>query len=184
MRDSNVWPIVFSKHPPLKLEITRMLQRDILVGLSEVGKARASLWFNDTWTCERGNYTNATAGYVGNNLSSSIESHWRYMRRYTVGCAGIHPAHFSGGICAVLEQVYMLSQKHADKILCPITGAQSEATYIPSKIWKKIQEIKVIRLLLSYCEASQNVRKLWAVDMEFFQASGKRESFPEAITRF
>jgi hypothetical protein len=60
--------------------ITRMLQRDIGVWLSEVGEARAPTWFNDTWTCERGNYTNATVGYVGNNLSSGIESDWRYMR--------------------------------------------------------------------------------------------------------
>ncbi len=44
--------------------ITRMLQRDIVVWLSEVGEARASTW---SWTGERGNYTNATAGYVGNN---------------------------------------------------------------------------------------------------------------------
>jgi hypothetical protein len=30
----------------------------------------------------------ATAGYVGNNLSSGIESNWRYMRRDVVVCAG------------------------------------------------------------------------------------------------
>jgi hypothetical protein len=49
------------------VEITRMLQSDIVVWLSEVGEARASVWFNDTWTGERGNYTIATAGYVGNS---------------------------------------------------------------------------------------------------------------------
>jgi hypothetical protein len=59
-----------------------------VVWLSEVGEARASTWFNDTWTGERGNYTNATAGYVGNNLFSGIQSNWRYMRRDVVGCAG------------------------------------------------------------------------------------------------
>jgi hypothetical protein len=68
--------------------ITRMLQREIVVWLSEVGEARASTWFNFTWTGEHGNYTNATAGYVGNNLSSGIESNWRHMRRDVVGCAG------------------------------------------------------------------------------------------------
>jgi hypothetical protein len=31
-----------------------MLQTDIVVWLSEVGEARASSWFNDTWTGERG----------------------------------------------------------------------------------------------------------------------------------
>jgi hypothetical protein len=70
--------------------ITRMLQRDIVVWLSEVGdsEARASTWFNDTWTGERGNYANASADYVSNNLSSGIESNWRYMRRDVGGCAG------------------------------------------------------------------------------------------------
>jgi hypothetical protein len=68
--------------------ITRMLQRAIVVWPSEVGEARASTWFNHTWTGESGNYTNATADYVGNNLSSGIKSNWRYMRRNVVGCAG------------------------------------------------------------------------------------------------
>jgi hypothetical protein len=45
------------------VEITRMLQRDIVVWLSEVREARVSTWFNDTWAGERGNNTNATAGY-------------------------------------------------------------------------------------------------------------------------
>jgi hypothetical protein len=50
--------------------------------------------------------------------------------------------------------------------------------------WKKIQDFKVRRLLLSYCEASQHVRKIWVEDMEFFRCCGKGESFGEAITRF
>jgi hypothetical protein len=55
-----------------------MLQRNIVLWLTEVGEARAATWFNDNWTGERGNYTIATAGYVGNNLSSGIESNSRY----------------------------------------------------------------------------------------------------------
>ena len=86
------------------VETTLMLQRDIVVWLSEVGEARASTWFNDNWTCESGNYTNATAGYVGNNLSSGIESNWRYMLRDVVGCAGQLSA-FPSGIYAVLDPV-------------------------------------------------------------------------------
>ncbi len=165
------------------VEIKRMLQRDIAVCLSEVGEARASLWFNDTWTCERCNYTNATAGYVGNNLSLGIESHWRYLRRDTVGCAG-STQRISLEVFApsLIRYISIRSKKHADKIPCPITGDHifpSEATYIPSKIWKKIQDFKVSRhgLLLSYCEASRHVRKLWADAMEFFQACGTGESF-------
>jgi hypothetical protein len=51
-------------------------------------------------------------------------------------------------------------------------------------IWKKIQDFKVRHLLLSYCGASQHVRKTWADDIEFFQGCGKGESFGEVITRF
>jgi hypothetical protein len=40
--------------------ITRMLQSYIVVWLSEVGGARVSTGFNDTWTGERDNYSSAT----------------------------------------------------------------------------------------------------------------------------
>jgi hypothetical protein len=99
-----------------------------------------------------------------------------------------HTALFPRCIYVALAPVsFNPKQKHADKILCPKTGAHifpSEATYIPSKIWKKIQYFKVHCLLMSYCETSQHVCKIWADDMEFFQGCGKGESFGEAITRF
>jgi hypothetical protein len=52
------------------MDLTRLLQKEIVLWLTEVGEARAAAWFNDNWTGERGNYTIATAGYVGNPLSS------------------------------------------------------------------------------------------------------------------
>jgi hypothetical protein len=82
MRDSNAWRIVFCKHPPLNSQGVSDRYSGVAVG-RWLGEARASLWFYDTWTGERGNYTNATAGYVGHNLSSGIESHVRYMTRYS-----------------------------------------------------------------------------------------------------
>ncbi len=51
------------------IAITKMLQKEIVLWLTEVGEARAATWFKDNWTGERGNNTLATAGYVGNNLS-------------------------------------------------------------------------------------------------------------------
>ncbi len=36
------------------IAITRMLKRDIMLWLTEVGEARAATWFNDNWTGERG----------------------------------------------------------------------------------------------------------------------------------
>ncbi len=161
-----------------------------MLWLTEVGEARAATWFNDNWTGERGNYTIATAGYVGNKLSSGIESNWRYMRRDVVGCAGTnHRISLHVFTPSLLQYLSIRSKKHAVKIFCPKTGAHifpSEDTYIPSKLWKwkKIQDFKVHRLLLSYCETSLNVRKIWTGDMEFFHSCGKDESFGEAITRF
>ncbi len=159
------------------IAITRLPQKEIVLWLTEVGEARAAAWFNDNWTGELGNYTLATAGYVGNHLSSGIE----------VGCAGstqrIALPVFAPSL---MQYLSIRSKKHADKIICPITGAHkfpSEATYITSKLWKKIQEFKVHRPLLSYCEASQHVCKIWAEDMAFFESCGKDESFGEAITR-
>jgi hypothetical protein len=155
--------------------------------LTEVEEARAATWFNDNWTGERGNYTIATAGYVGNPLSCGIESNRRYMRRDVVGCAGSTQRIALPVVAPLMQYLSIRSKRHADKILCPITGAHmfpSEATYITSKLWKKIQEFKVHRLLLSYCEASQHVRKIWANDMEVFHSCGKNESFGEVITRF
>ncbi len=96
--------------------------------LSEVGEARASAWSNDTWTGERGNYTNATAGFVGNNLSSGIE--------FTP---------------SLLQCLSIRGKQHADKILCPKTGVHifpSEATYIPSKLWGKF---RISTFIVSFC---------------------------------
>ncbi len=83
-----------------------------MLWLTEVGEARAATWFNDNWTCERENYTIATAGYVGNHLCSGIESNWIYMRRDVVGCAGTTQrislpvlAHFPASIHSVLDAV-------------------------------------------------------------------------------
>ncbi len=69
-----------------------------------------------------------------------------------VGCAGTTQCISLDVFTQSLIQCLSIrSKKHADKILCPKTGAQifpTEATYFPCKIWKKIQDFKVCRLLL------------------------------------
>ena len=50
--------------------ITVLLQSDMVEWLERVGESRAAQWFQDNWTWEHGNYTNATAGYVGNKKAS------------------------------------------------------------------------------------------------------------------
>jgi hypothetical protein len=54
------------------VEITMILQKDIVVCLSDVVEAslRASSWFNDTWAGERCNYTNATGVPICHQVSS------------------------------------------------------------------------------------------------------------------
>jgi hypothetical protein len=107
---------------------------------------------------------------VGTEGSTQRISLWKYLRSP-----------------CMIQYISIRSKKQDDKILCPLTGAHifpSEATYIPSKIWKKIQNFKVSHLLLSYCEVSQHSRKIWADDMEFFKDCGSEVTFREAITRF
>jgi hypothetical protein len=134
------------------VEITRILQRDIVVWLSEVSEARASSWFNDTWTCERGNYTNDTAGYKGNHLSSGIKSPWRYMRHYTVGCAGATQRISLEVFAPSLSQYISIRTKNTLIRSYANSGAHifpSEAVYIPSKAWKKIQDFTHTSLLIN-----------------------------------
>ena len=106
------------------MDLTRLLQMEIVLWLTQVGEARAAAWFNDNWTGERGNYTLAAAGYAGNNLSSGIESNWRFMRRDTVGNAGT-TQRISLDVFApsMIQYLSIRSKRHADKILCPKTGA-------------------------------------------------------------
>jgi hypothetical protein len=49
---------------------------------------QAAAWFETYWTGEFGNYTNATAGYVGFDKASGIEGYWRCTRRDTIGNSG------------------------------------------------------------------------------------------------
>ena len=74
------------------VELTHAMQGVIVTWLKSKKEDVAANWFETYWTSEHGNYTNATAGYVGkfkgNNKSAGIESHWKYMRCDTVGVAG------------------------------------------------------------------------------------------------
>ncbi len=103
-----------------------------------------------------------------------------------------HTEHFPRCVCAVLDPVFINPKKKTSqkdpitKYWCSYLSTWSNIHHDPIqdlKIWKKIQDFKVCRLLLSYCEASQHVRKLRGGDMEFFQGCGKGESFREAISR-
>ena len=65
-----------------------MLRQSLVDELLHRGEPRASNWFDETWTQAHGNYTNASAGYIGNPNSGGIENGWKYLWRDTVGSGG------------------------------------------------------------------------------------------------
>jgi hypothetical protein len=56
------------------VEMAAAIQDSICEWLIEVNERRAATWFRRKWRGERGNYTNASAGYVGNKVATSLES--------------------------------------------------------------------------------------------------------------
>ena len=70
------------------IDITRLIQGNIVAELHARDEHRAAVWFDTTWTGPHGNYTRATAGYVGTPFSAGLESKWKHMRRATVGTSG------------------------------------------------------------------------------------------------
>ncbi len=154
MRDSILWHTVFCPLPLLKPQ--GFFREISLCGyrkLARQGHLRGSM--------TRGLASVATKPMLQPGTWATIfESNWRYLRHDVVDCAGATQSISLEVLVQYLIQYLSIrSKKHANKILCPNTGAHifpSEATYIPSKIWK----------------------------MELFQGCRKGESFGEAITRF
>ncbi len=64
------------------------IQEEIADWLCHGGENGTATWFQRYWTGERGNYTNASAGYAGNNNAQGIESRWRYLKQEVCGTAG------------------------------------------------------------------------------------------------
>ncbi len=98
--------------------IALLIQDEIVAWLKAVKEMRASVLFEKTWTGQHGYYTNASAGYVGNNKTAGCESNWRYAKRDTVGSVGSNMGMslevFSPSL---IKYVADTSGKHAVKIL-------------------------------------------------------------------
>jgi hypothetical protein len=94
----------------------------IVAWLKAVKKMSASVWFEKTCTGQHGYYTNASAGYVGNNKAAGCESNWQYAKRDTAGSAGSNMG-MSLEVFApsLIKYVGDTTGKHADKILCQET---------------------------------------------------------------
>jgi hypothetical protein len=145
-------------------------------------------WWRDYWCGEHGNYTNATAGYVGNNKSISIESNWRYMRRNTVGSAGSNKRVSMRVFGPSLTQYLSVnSKRHADKILVAATGAHRFPMLptIDTKLWVKVQKFDIMRLLLSTCTGSKHAKKSWLDELDYFhEAKTEGKLFTDIIQEF
>ena len=95
---------------------------------------------------EYGNYTNATAGYLGSNKSVGLESGWKYLRRDTVGGAGSNKRISMNVFFPLLKQyIDDLSKRHASKILCIMTGAHrfSHVAVINISLWGKVPDFRM-----------------------------------------
>ena len=155
---------------------------------NELQETRAADWWRDYWCGEHGSYTNATAGYVGNNKSVSIESNWKYMRRDTIGSAGSNKRVAMRVFGPSLTQyISDNSKRHADKIVVPETGAHRFPMLptIDTKMWVKVQKFDGMRLLLSTCTGSRHAKKSWLDELDYFhevEAEGKM--FTDIIKQF
>ena len=58
--------------------LTELIQDESVLWLQEIKETSAARWVEDKWTGEFGNYTNATAGYVGFNKVWGIEGSWSH----------------------------------------------------------------------------------------------------------
>ena len=152
-------------------DIAHMIQAQLVVWLNHMKETRAATWFAKEWTGEHGNYTNASAGYVGNNKSTGAESHWKYLRRDTIGTAG-SSKRMSIKVWLPLLHRYLeaLSKRHDSKMLCPKTGFHPFPTepVISSKLWARVHKFNVNRLMLSHVAGGAGPNKVWEDELCFF----------------
>jgi hypothetical protein len=151
--------------------IAELVQEEIVEWLKIVKEMRAAIWFEKTWTGEHGNHTNASAGYVGTNVASGIESHWKYCKRDTVGSAGSNMGmSLQTFTPSLIKYVADTSGKHADKILNKKTGVHEFGSlpFISAGLWKAVQDFNMLRIRLAYVEHSQEYRNEWQLAVKFF----------------
>ncbi len=151
------------------MDIAQMLQEAMVAWLYEVEEAKAATWFAENWTGEFGNYTNASAGYVGSNDAHHIKSHWRYMKRDTIGAAGSNmkmPLRTFVPSLTTSRYIRDYSQRHVGNIQ-DANGLLRFPSIpkIDSAMWKKVQDIDIRRLILAYVEGSAAARMQWRREM-------------------
>ncbi len=153
------------------LKIQELLQETLVRELHSRGEHRAAVWYEDTWTKEHGNYTNASAGYCGNRTSAGCEVRWRYMWRDTVGTCGTNQRVSMSvfGPCMV-KYVSDLSESVVEKLLDAEFGVYRFPSLptIDRKMWKEVQQFDISRLILAEIEGNAASRDQWEHELHFF----------------
>ena len=153
------------------IAITRLIQGNIVAELRDRDERRAAVWFDGTWTGPHGNYTRATAGYVGTPFSAGLESSWKHMRRDTVGTSGSTmrmPLNIF--VPNLAKHVSDTSAKHATKVLNTKSGKDQfqSVPSISTRLWKEVQSFDNSRLVLCYVEGSKESQSQWEHEMGWF----------------
>ena len=171
--DNYIWfhMVIQRVFPAPTMEIAAMLQQRLVIELLHRGEPRASKWFDETWTEEHGNYTNAAAGYVGNPNSGGIENGWKYLRRDTVGSGGTNMKIGADVFVPRLTQyVSVVSKQQAARVAHPVTGKRffPQVPTITPALWKEVQNFDVVRMLLSHLDDTPAKQKPWNRVVAFF----------------
>ena len=135
------------------VEITHLIQDEIVQWLGEKKEKRAQEWFGTYWTGEFGNYTNATAGYCGFNKASGIESDWKYLRRDTIGTSGTNKRmSIKNFVPSLIQYIGDYSKRHASKIFDKVVGIHKfpSVPEISASMWGKVQKSRNPRTTRSY----------------------------------
>ena len=129
--------------------LAKIIQIEIVDYLTDIEEEVAAVWFDEYWTSEHGNWTNAAAGYAGTNNAQGIESRWRYFKRDTVGGAGTNMGiSLRVFIPSMMAYMTAFSERHAESLLNPATGEHHfiSLPVIRSEIWKEVQKIDTRKL--------------------------------------
>ena len=184
------------------IEIASAIQASIYEWLKASKEEYAATWYLKHWSGERGNYTNASAGYVGNKVANSLEAKWKYYRRDTIGTTGTTqrmpldifiPSH--------IKYVRDLSKKHFSDMV-DAAGNVTFPVYpsITTELWKKVQSFDPRIIQLSHVEGGLQYRTAWdesvsAIEtcrdtdmnftskLKFWHSEGNKMPFPRSLCR-
>ena len=134
------------------------IQDAICEWLLSVNEKKTEKWFRKTWCGERGNYTNSSAGYVGNKVANSLKAKWKYYRRDTTETTGTNlRMSFNVFIPSHIRYVRDLSRKHFSDMVGE-DGLVRFPTYptITTELWKEVQSMDSRILHLWYVEGAQS----------------------------